>query len=235
MSATRGGADPSALYVTPAWAIDAIVPHIPVNGLIVDAGCGEGAILGRLRAHNPNASSFIGVELDPARAEVARQQLQLGIADEIETADFLTWGDGFGQRVDLVAMNPSFSIAEEFLERAIHLTAKANGTVACLLRYTWPIPACRAGFVKRHPFDVGWLSRRPDFAASIKCKGNSGSPCGWKVMQRIEDPRPKECPNCHGAVSIVTTDSADYGWFLFGPGRGGRHFPLEIPERERVA
>lgn len=232
MSSTRGGKDPTDLFVTPAWAVDAILPHLPIGGVVVDAGCGEGDILLRLQG----AGQLHGVEIDPERADICRRRVQtMPRVPRIHTANFLTWYD---VGADLVISNPAFGISELSFEHSIELTRDRGGTVAMLLRYDWGTPKMRLPFMKRHTPDVGWLYRRPPFAASLKCKGfrsPKAPPCGWKLMQRLTDQRPKVCPVCDGAISVVTTDSSNYGWFIVGPGRRGVHFPLEIPARDAEA
>lgn len=239
MSSTRGGAatDPTNLFVTPGWAVDAVLPHLPLSGSIVDPGCGEGAILARVvaRLTTPGSVSFPasirGVELDPERAARAHERIgSMVCGGKVVAADWMTWGDNIpgGPRVNLAIFNPPFVLAQAFIERALHLTARFNGTVAALLRANWSIPACRADFAKAHPFDLAVLRKRCDFVASLKC--GETPRCGWKRMQPIEALRPKACPGCNGKIIIVTTDSSDYGWHIWGPGRGGRFFALDIPE-----
>jgi SAM-dependent methyltransferase len=222
------------MFTTPAWAVDAVLPHLPLAGVVVDAGCGEGAILSRVAARG--ASGYlVGVECDVGRAataetrvrEAARNQSPVRICD----GDWLTFKN-IG-RVDLCIFNPPFGLAEEFIEHACELTAPTNGTVAALLRFNWGIPACREAISKRHPFDLGFLRRRCDFVASLKCGATPR--CAWKTMQPIDAARPKGCPGCGGKILVVTTDSSDYAWHLIGPGRGGRFFALDIPERAASA
>lgn len=247
MSSTHGGIDPTNLYTTPSWATDAILPHVPIGGGVVDAGCGEGAILARVASVGRHWTRLIGVEIDAARADVANERLRAirpGAPITIVSGDWLKWGES-EPRVDLAIFNPPFVLAEDFISHAIELTARSHGTVAALLRYNWPVPACRASFVKKHPFDVGWLPRRPDFVASLKCKdlvptkaeraagASVRKACTWKRLQPIDAARPKACPECGHPVSVCTTDSADYGWFIFGPRASGRCFPLDVPESSR--
>lgn len=239
MSSTRGGADAGVHFRTPDWAVDAVLPHLPTGGVVVDAGCGEGAILARV-AQLTTGNLLVGVERDEARAVVARERLARICAPSrgdawgrIVCADWLAWD---GEHADLVVFNPPFGDAEEFLRRALALVARTRGTVAALLRANWHIPAARAGFVKEFPFDHAYLERRPPFAASVKCGGTlepgkkkPTNRCDWRVVQALEAERPKQCPSCGGSVDVATNDSVDYAWFLFGPGRGGRFFRLDIP------
>jgi predicted RNA methylase len=225
MSSTHGGdaLDPSNHFRTPDWATDAVIPYLPLGGVIVDAGCGEGAILHRMQLAARDAS-FLGIELDTERAERCRVK-RGGAGTAVMAGDWLDPACHID--ADLVVSNPPFSLAQPFIERALEFTARRHGTVAMLLRATWHVPQCRAPFAFLHPFDLGTLSRRPDFVASLKCKAK----CGWKIMQPIEAPRPKACPTCGKPVTVVTTDSADYAWHIWGPGRGHRFFPLSIPSR----
>lgn len=236
MSSTKGGADVTALYTTPAWCVDVLQPHLPTTGIIVDAGCGDGAILARIAEHRIG-SQLVGVEIMPDRAAKAAARLArvATTAHTIHTGDFLAWAKS--EHADLVIQNPSFGVAEEFFEAAIELTAKTRGTVATLLRASWHIPECRAQFGRRHPFDIGFLRKRPSFAASLKCGGDGPkrrNHCDWAVIQQIDDPRPSACPQCGKKVDVTTNDSADYAWFITGPGRGGRFFVLGEPSRETL-
>lgn len=234
MSATKGGADVTALYKTPTWCVDALLPHLPTTGIIVDAGCGDGAIISRVAEHGIG-SLLVGVEIVPERAARTRESLDRALKRSgktatmlVQTGDFLAWAKA--ERADLVIQNPSFGVAEEFFEAAIELTAKTRGTVATLLRASWHIPECRASFGRRHPFDIGYLRKRPSFAASLKCGGDGPkrrNHCDWAIIQQIDAPKPAACPGCGKRVDVTTNDSADYAWFITGPGRGGRFFYVE--------
>lgn len=211
-------------FATPAWAVDVIVPHLPLSGLIVDPCSGAGAIAGRL-VETWGVAPFrvTAVELHPGRAEQDRQRLQ---GAQVVSADFLGLRQGVEiEQVSLVVGNPPFSQSKLFVEKALELVASCNGTVAMLLRLSWLSSKDRRALLKTHPPDVYVLSTRPSFAATLTCgvKGKSKG-CGWRVSIAPEAPRTKSCPTCNGAVSCTTTDATDYGWFCWGPGRGGRWF-----------
>jgi hypothetical protein len=101
------------------------------------------------------------------------------------------------QRVELVVMNPPFSLAQEFVERChLHIDPKGHvGTIAVLLRLAFLASAKRREFRAKHPFDLYPLASRPSFTGG-------------------------------------GTDSADYAWYLFGTGHGGRFQVLETAKSE---
>lgn len=68
---------------------------------LLDPCCGEGDALAQFKSHYPNAKTY-GVELDLARAEVARSQL-----DYVYQADIYDVGLGRGQ-FDLLFLNPPY-------------------------------------------------------------------------------------------------------------------------------
>ena len=172
-STNRGGQrHPDDYYVTPAWATAAILPHISLQGdvpIVLDPGCGDGAILRICGARWPRAT-LLGYDIED------RGCVQAVIRDALSPA---SWG-----RPDLIIVNPPFSLAMQFLARALREVAP-GGEVVFLLRLAWMAGQRRAIFHRAHPSDVYVLSRRPSF---------TGRGC----------------------------DSADYAWFAFGPGRGGR-------------
>lgn len=80
---------------------------------VVDLGCGAGAVFACLAGRVPGVE-VIGVERDPAMADLARRTLAAnGIAGRIETADLTalpaTWEAG---RIDHVAANPPYLPAD---------------------------------------------------------------------------------------------------------------------------
>lgn len=212
MSATRRGAatDPLKHFPTPAWTVDAVLPELSLAGTIVDAGCGAGAIMDRVRRACSADATLIGVELQENLAlEAASRFVEprvLGPTGAVEVphvqivrADFLTWEPGY--RVDLVVANPPFSRGEQFYRHARALTRPWGGTVALLLRLDWLAPRERGDFLEADPPDALILERRPQFRMGLD--GKKG------------------------------TDSCEYAWLCWSPGRGGRWKRLRCPPGQR--
>jgi hypothetical protein len=228
VSATGRGAvrQPDDLYETPAWAIDAILPHLPISGPVLDPGCGRGAIIGRLLAAGVRRADVVGVELDAGRARECRETHRV----EVVHGDFLDYRQTcFG----LAIGNPPFSLLSHFAERCLGMTAHVRGTTALLARLNWLAPAKRGAFLEAHKPDVYALERRPAFIASGHCtrpepgqKKPSKRGCGWSVQQPIDEPRAKACPDCGGSVAWSTSDAAEYAFLVWGPGRGGHFYRL---------
>lgn len=181
MSSTNRGSDRVGgdFYITPSWATAAILPHLRfgvTHPLILDPGCGDGAILRVCRDRWPDAN-LLGFDIENRGCEWGF------------TRDALApepWGT-----TDLIIANPPFSLAAEFLERALREASAYGADVCFLLRLAWMAGMKRAAFHRAHPSDVYVLPRRPSFTG----KG---------------------------------TDSADYGWFVWGPERGGRWSVLDV-------
>ncbi len=231
MSAT-GRSDvrhPDDFYSTPAWATIALlrVLGLPSRSTVLDPACGEGAILEVVRQLG---HVTVGVELDADRAGRARGQGHF-----VTTGDALAFAEWPGA-ADAIVMNPPYTLAMEFVVRAIAEARPWGIDVAALLRLPWLASVGRAAFHREHPSDVCVLPRRPEFAASIKCKGrkrekgDARPPCSWSVLLPIDAPRFSACPLCGSKVDTVTTDATDYAWFVWGPGRGGRWSILTTPE-----
>lgn len=200
-------------YSTPKWAtlsIKRVLDDRPWADM-VDPCAGDGAIL------DVFGDLGTGIEINRDRAMKCGTRCQIGDA----LAPERDWGEP-----DLIVTNPPFSLAMAFAERALD-EVREGGTVALLLRLSWLASGERKTFHEAHPCDVYVMSRRPAFAASLKCKPKEGRSCGWHVMQALDAERVKACPDCGSHVSVTTSDSADYGWFVFGPGRGNRWFMLE--------
>lgn len=221
MSATNRGAARVALdfYRTPAWAIDAILPTLPRGGRVLEPGCGDGAVIERLFAAGWTFDQVTGIELDPERAQSCFDRTGAYVV----SGNFLELPLIAG--VDVVVGNPPYGAAEAFARCALETVAPRAGTVALLLRAGFASSMGRRAFHREHPSDRYALPRRPSFAASYACKT-----CGWRVTLPVDAGRLKACPTCASAVTCTTTDSAEYEWFVWGPGRGGRWFILDVPE-----
>lgn len=141
-------------YPTPDWVIDAVLPHVPGGGQVLEPSCGAGAILRRLRAWGVELSHLRGIELDEGRATIARQD---GFTVAHADALYADWG-----QADLIITNPPYRFAEAFVRRALSLR-RPGGTVAMLLRLGFLESIERADFNRSHPADVLVLPRRPSF------------------------------------------------------------------------
>jgi hypothetical protein len=147
-------------YETPAWAVDAVVPHIPfpAAGLVVDAGAGTGAIAEAVGRHHRNLE-IIAVELQQDLIDKGRAR---GVyACEFVKANFETWVIE-RSAPDIVIMNPPYSRAIEFIRRAMQIV-KRGGHVAALLRLGFMASHSRTEFHDKHPARVLILNRRPSF------------------------------------------------------------------------
>lgn len=226
MSSTNRGAErqPDDWYETQPATIRAILPHIlhPNTKRVVEPCAGRGAIMVALRDHPRGETALeldiTGIEIDADRGTIARcRGFEVTLGD---AGDVSNWP---AERVDLAISNPPFFLAMEILEVAL----KRATTVAMLLRLNWLGSQDRAPFHRANPSDVYILQRRPSFAASLKCGAKQ---CTWKKTQPLEDARPKICPTCGDKVKVTTSDSCEYAWFVWGPGRGNRWSILDVVE-----
>ncbi len=184
MSSTNRGAKrvKNDFYETPSWCVEAILPHLPIGGTVLDPCAGRGAIL---RACPASFDCRMAIEINKDMEYDLRT---------IATGEFDLWIDdalslSFWPKADLVLMNPPFSKAETFVRMALSEQRAYHGTTCALLRLGFLASKKRADFLRANPPDVYVLSKRPSF-------------------------------NGEG------TDSCDYGFFVWGPGRGGRWFVL---------
>ena len=116
-------------YFTPTWVAEALVEQFfpgLATDLVVDAGCGHGAFLGAI----PPGVAALGIEIDPAAAEIARRNT----GRPVITGDFLT--AEISRRPTMIVGNPPFreAILDAMLARA-HLLLPQGGQVG------WVLPA----------------------------------------------------------------------------------------------
>jgi hypothetical protein len=212
---------PDDFYVTPVPVTLAILPHLnTLSGLVLDPCAGDGAILDAISSFRPLEEDLVlhGIELDEKRAaQASAGGHSVDHEDALSREPWSLIGE-----ISAVVMNPPFKLAMEFVTRAI--AEVPHGDVAALLRLNWLSSKGRSDFHRKHPSDVYILTSRPEFAASLKCKKK----CGWEVLQRLNDPRPKHCPCCCEAVTCTTSDSCEYAWFVWGPGRGNRWHLIDV-------
>lgn len=169
MSATNRGTirDSRDHYKTPEWVTKAIIRALPACPMIVDAGCGTGAIAKALLEHIPPDDiasgnvTILGLELDEGLASEAKALSRPGVV--IEQGDF--FAERRYQHPTLVISNPPFSLAEEFVSHAISITEDREGSIAMLLRLNFLASKKRSDLFKRWKPDVYVLSKRPSFTA----------------------------------------------------------------------
>jgi hypothetical protein len=139
-------------YPTPAWCVRAILNFLPVVQSVLDPAAGDGAILRVVRDGWGVATETIGYDIDAARVVGGSKSIH---------RDAL--GPEPWAAVPLVIMNPPFSHAQAFVERAIAEVAPRRGTVAALLRLAFLASKRRYVFHETHPSDVFVMPERPSF------------------------------------------------------------------------
>ncbi len=206
-------------YETPSWATRAILPHLSSSLMLTDPCAGRGAILD-VAAASGKWVRVEGFEIEDGRAAICLAKHHLTrCRDALSDA---TWG-AMGHTI---LTNPPFKLAVEIIDRSLREVGP-KGEAAFLLRAGFLGSAERVAFLRAHPCDIGFLSRRPSFCASITCKKDKGG-CGWHVTQFIDDPRPKACPACGRNKLVVTTsDSSEYGWYIYSSRSDRRFFFLD--------
>lgn len=114
-------------YQTPAWAAEELVAHyfadLSSSDLVLEPTCGEGHFLDAVPSYVP----AVGVELDPARAEIARRT-----GREILVGDVLTMA--LEQTPTAILGNPPFEAAfvDALLDRA-HAWLPEDGRCGLIL------------------------------------------------------------------------------------------------------
>lgn len=115
-------------YFTPRYAAEAIVehhfPHLSAGHIVVEPSCGDGRFLRAL----PKFVRAIGVEIDPAMAQRAREATDC----EVITGDFLKVD--LPTDIDAVIGNPPFKadLVSAFLDRA-HVLLREGGQCGLIL------------------------------------------------------------------------------------------------------
>jgi len=178
MSSTKRGGQrrPNDFYATPRWAIESLLADDDWWGIrtpILEPGCGDGAILKVLKAHE--YGPLIGVEQHPGRAEQAAPH-----CDRLLVTDFLT-GDlsGIG-KIGCVIGNPPYSDAEAFVRRSLEIVDEGCD-VFLLLRLAFLAGQRRErGGLWENLSSVRVLAKRPSFTGA----GNDSADYAWIGWRR---------------------------------------------------
>lgn len=110
-SPTRSRAE-NDFYATPFEATTAILDRIPLSGSILEPAAGQGHISKLLKERYPD-SEIVSSDLIEREDKFACN-IQTGV-------DFLT--HEFDRKFDNVITNPPFSLAKEFIEKALSITS----------------------------------------------------------------------------------------------------------------
>jgi len=145
-------------YATPAWCTLALLPHL-TRCSVLDPCAGDGAILDTVR--QAWGCEAIGIEVDKDRADRSRSVWRNALTHE-------PW-----PYADQIITNPPYSLASEFVERAI----TTGRDCAFLLRLNYLGSKKRAKFHREHPCDVYVLPRRPSFTNG----GTDATEYAWMV------------------------------------------------------
>lgn len=149
-------------YPTPKWLTRAIVPKITNRpDHIFEPACGKGAIVD------------VMAEAFPKAAIVER--------DLVNGFDFLTAEPL--SRFDLIITNPPFSLAQEFIERAMLWRRDESSLVVMLLRLNFLGSQKRAEWWRSRPMPAVYVTpRRPPFGKNKHGKiGTDSTEYGWFV------------------------------------------------------
>lgn len=152
MSSTKRGADrhKDDLYETPEWLTKAIVPYLgPRLPDLVNAfepAAGRGRMLKVLKEELPDWN-FDAADINGTPTS--------------EPADFLISQPS--PKYDLIITNPPYSLAMEFVKRALMWRRTPSSVVAMLLRLNFAGSKGRASWLREHPPAVYITPKRPSF------------------------------------------------------------------------
>ena len=241
-STARGGKRSEAdFYETPSAATRLILPHLRWEGVssVIDPCAGRGAILQVVHAEHPDVVCG-GIELDLERTRACR-----ALGFQCNHGDALEEGMWAIPPPDLGVTNFPFSLATEMCLRALK-EIRPGGELAVLMRLAVLAGKKRRSFWRNHPADVYVLERRPSYAKTSCWDVVMGAlnAAGKKTKKRVEGPflSPGDADRALAALradprfantklavrkKTSSTDSSEYAWFVFGPGRGHRWTRLE--------
>jgi hypothetical protein len=159
---------------------------------ILDPGAGDGR-WGQIAGGMLGSKVVVGVELE-------YQEMPLGFTDWYSGQDYIAWQTDY--RFDLIAGNPPYFLAEEFIRKSWDLLAP-GGQMMFLLRLAFQEGVARYNglWSEIYPYEVAVCSRRPSFYGGgsngtafglfMWKKNQSGSPVGnprfWRTSLLLHD------------------------------------------------
>lgn len=162
--------NPQDQYMTPAWAVELALDHIPLLDTgrpVLEPCAGSGSFVRALRARYPDRG-ITAVDIDARFVPELKQWTPV-----VHTADFRQWAAAY-RRVfpdseigpDVIITNPPFSTALDIIDAAF-LVARPDTQIIMFLRSAFMESIERHDWWKAHPPDALYtLSRRPKFRAS---------------------------------------------------------------------
>lgn len=180
-------------FPTPSNVIEQCISKIvrPTYSVVLEPAAGDGRICKRLKDNKPNAIIH-GVEIQDRHKETLEKACDL-----VTIGSYLELG-GMG-KYDLIITNPPYSIAEEYVHKALG-QLESYGQLVLLLRLgflesigrwerLWAIAGMR-------PTSVYVLCRRPSFTG----QGTDATAYAWfvwdKLYTRVEAPLVSWLPPC---------------------------------------
>lgn len=166
-------------YVTPPWCTRAILPHLGLSPaeIVLDPCCGDGAIL-KVAAALPITLQLRGIEIDADRAATSKAH-----GFDVCHGDALFPATDWGMP-HVILTNPPFSLALEFVQRALE-SVRSDGITCFLLRLNWLASQKRAAWMRANTPSVYVLPRRPSFTN----KGTDATDYGWFLWRKGDRPR----------------------------------------------
>lgn len=187
------------LYETPAWVVDALLPHLPpvTRGYIWECAAGHGKIM--------DALAPLGVDVYGSDIVADHKKLIL-------YADFLTQEPPVvGEPMAGIVTNPPYLLAQAFIERALALTSPDLGFVAMLLPSDFDAAQSRAHlfggcpqFAKR----VTLTRRIRWFDGPVICIHCSGTGAAKEMPEQM-------CIPCRGKGVRKPSPSENHCWFIW--------------------
>lgn len=122
-------------YETAYWAINEILDRESLRGVVIDPCCGAGIM-------TTTAEVNYGYQVSPSDIH------DWGFKHKrFQVTDFLKWECPF-ELETTIFMNPPFSLADKFVEKAIELDADK---IICFQRFSWWESGRRSAFWQKNP------------------------------------------------------------------------------------
>lgn len=235
--AVAGKRRPADAYPTPPWVtrllLHAVQPMLAGLGhepSFFEPAAGRGHIVRELRAAYPTSritawelDGSATHELSDAGKPVPPGSWEMrGCIDSLVPTDYRTGEPIKWPRADVCVMNPPFSAAEAFVEKAL----AADIPIVCVLeRLSWLCAAKSRQFLGVRTPSVLALSNRPSFAHC--CYYGPGK--SDFVLVPYDQPSPE------GTIRRrASADMSEYGWFVWEPTNAARVVVLpQVPAAVR--